>query len=306
MACLLLVAIGIITTDEVAESDEATKAAKYPYLSKRLFIENQNDIILNLAPLRTDIREYLDKTGLDYSFYLEYLPSGTSIRAGESEEFVGASLMKLPVVMDLYKASEEGKLSLDDMVIINDHALSQKFGSLYQAGSGSSITLRNAAKLALEESDNTAARVILEQTQRSLNPRERSLNFLDAEITESKDGEQPVILISARAYSSFLKCLYLSCYLNYDNPQAVLQTLTETDFHSRLEAGVADKSVKVAHKIGTYSQQSSSDCGIVYAPKRPYLFCLILNSTMVDVDEIIADVSQMSYEYVTKINASRN
>jgi len=304
LATLLIISVTITVIGLVLASAEDNKAERYSLLSKRLFVENQNDIFVNLAPLRSKVRNSLNKTGILYSFYFEYLPSGTSIRAGDSEEFVGASLMKLPIVMDLYKTSELGRLSLDDSITIDDQALSKKFGLLYQAGAGSSVTLKEAVRLALTESDNTAARIILEQTQKTLKPTDRSLNFLDVDIEDYTDGGQPVILISARAYSSFLKCLYLSCYLDYDDSQEILNILTKADFHSRLEAGVSDKSVRVAHKIGTFSQKSSSDCGIVYVPKRPYLFCLMINSTEANVDKIIADISGMTYKYITEVNTA--
>lgn len=298
---LVFVNVSILGLHFFRSSSEAKKAQQYSFLSKRLFIENQNDIIVNLDPLRTQIRQYLSGTSTPHSFYLEYLPSGTSIRIGDDEELVGASLMKVPIIMDLYKAYELGKLDLDQKVTIDDQTISQKFGLLWSAGTGASLSLREAVQLALKESDNTAARLILQQTQKALDPKDRSLNFLDAEITES-NLEQPVILISARSYSSFFRCLYLSCYLNYDHSQEVLNLLTKTDFHSRLEAGIPDKSVKIAHKIGTFSQQSSSDCGIVYAPKRPYLFCLMLRSTTLDVDKHMAEVSEMAYSYIIRAN----
>lgn len=301
---LLLVNVSFVGINFLHSSNKTKETQKYPLLSKRLFVENQNDIIINLAPLRIQIREYLNRSSIPYSFYFEYLPSGTSIRAGDNTELVGASLMKLPVVMDLYKASELKKLSLDDMVVIDDQDLSRKFGLLWREGSGATIQLREAVRLALEESDNTAARVILKQTLKTLESKDRSLNFLDAELEKSDNGDQQTILISARSYSSFLKCLYLSCYLNNDNSQAILDLLTKTGFHSRIESGIADKSVKIAHKIGTYSQKSSSDCGIVYVPKRPYLFCLMINSTAGNVDKIIADVSKMAYEYIMKADTN--
>lgn len=292
---------GIILVNQVGQND----AGRYPLLSKRLFAEIQNDIIVNLAPLRSEIKEYLTDQGVPYSFYLEYLPSGASIRAGETDEFIGASLMKVPVIMDLYKAKELGKLKLEDKVKIDDQSISKKFGLLWQQGAGASIELKEAVKLAISESDNTAARLILEETQKVLEPKERSLNFLDVGLNESTLNEQPVILISARSYSSFLRCLYLSCYLDFEDSNAILDQLSKTNFHGRLEAGIKDKSIKVAHKIGTFNNEVASDCGIIYVPRRPYLFCLMLKSTKIDVDTHIAEVSKMAYEYISSVNTAK-
>ena len=296
LICLVL-SIGIIVADNRAESREKKKSERYALLSKRIFTEKQNDIILNLSSLRSELRDYLKEVDAPYSIYIEYLPSGTSVRLGETNEFIGASLLKIPVVMDLYKAVELGRLNLDQEVEIDQQALSSEFGNLYQTGAGNSITLRKAAELTLSESDNTAARLIFEQTSRVLDFREESLNFLDVELQEESQNGRSISLISARSYSSFLKCLYLSCYLNFDNSQDVLDLLSKTRFDNWLVSGISDPNIRVAHKIGLFSKEVASDCGIVYIPKRPYSICVMFKSTDTKVNQYFTDISKSTYNF---------
>lgn len=70
-----------------------------PYLSKRIFVENQNDILINFIPLRRALREYVEKPENKVGVYFEYLPSGTSIGANEKEEVVLVSLSKVPLAI---------------------------------------------------------------------------------------------------------------------------------------------------------------------------------------------------------------
>src|SRR3989338_211964 len=59
---------------------------QHPFLSKRIFAENQNDILINFIPLREAMRTYMDKLGEAAGVYFEYLPSGNSIGINDKME----------------------------------------------------------------------------------------------------------------------------------------------------------------------------------------------------------------------------
>lgn len=295
------IVLGVLYLRERKPSD--TKQEQYPLLSKRLFAENRSDIQLDLQPLRKEIKTYLANTGLTYSFYFEYLFTGTNIRAGENNKLVGASLMKIPIVMDLYRAVEKGKINLDDVVSVPANT-DAAFGSDAQYGNkenlkpGSKISLREAAKVALVESDNTAAYTIFEATKDLLPPEEQAISNLDVETRMGQTDQGNYALIDARSYTSFLTCLYFSCFLSDEHSQAILQHLTSAADESRIPAGVPDH-VQVAHKIGSFSDVTQSDCGIVYVPNRRYALCLMLDTDAKTASQHIQKVSELAYKYVT-------
>jgi len=111
--------------------------------------------------------------------------------------------MKTPVVMELYKASELGRINLDKEVSLKQEWLDSGYGTLYKKGAGYKLTLRQAAKIALTDSDNTAIAAIQNSTVGLLHNDESSVNFLD--VTLSHDNNK-LLQISSRSYSSFLKC----------------------------------------------------------------------------------------------------
>jgi len=277
-----------------------------PLLAKGLFLENPSDIIINFEPLRKEIKAYLTSTGLTHSFYFEYLFTGTNIRDGKDNKLVGASLMKIPIVMDLYKAVEQGKITLDKKVFVpqNTAAASgtdEQYGNQKNLKPGDQISLREAAKIALVESDNTAAFTIFEATKDLLPAKEQSINSLDVETRVGEAEQGNYALIDARSYTSFLKCLYFSCFLSMHDSQEILDYLTTTADDSRIPAGVPEQ-VKVAHKIGSFSDVTQSDCGIVYASNRRYALCLMLDTDVKTASQHIKKVSEMVYNYVTNVN----
>jgi beta-lactamase class A len=270
---------------------------RYNLLSKRSLVENPNDIILDFRPLRRQLEEYISKTSApdSISLYFEYLPSGSSIGVNENKEVVGASLLKLPVVMQIYKYAEEGQIDLDEKVPLKKEWLDSGYGSLYKQGAGHEVSIRDATTYAIEKSDNTAILLLFDrisQLQKTNKP--SILDFVDANY-DINSNEQ--ILIGAQSYSSILKCLYFACYLGRDNSQDILQKLTNTDSANRLPLHIPNK-VPIAHKIGSYDNIAQSDCGIFYVEKRNYLLCVMIGTGDSEASEYIADLSEIAYKAV--------
>jgi beta-lactamase class A len=278
--------------------------ANYPLLSARIFADNPNDILINFVPLRKQLETKFAAlpAGTKYSFYFEYLPSGTSIRIGEDNVLVAASLIKVPLVMNLYRAAEMGKINLDQVVTIQESELDNAYGDLWQKGAGTQLTLRQLAQLTLEKSDNTASRVIYDHVKGLLDEEDQSLAQLD--VDQSLENGQAVI--DAISYTSVLKSLYFSSYVNRDHSQELLGYLAQSVEHNRLTKNLPSN-VTVAHKNGVYNQNwSESDCGLVYVPKRPYAICVMVGLPETEADTFIANTSKTIYDYVTQAKTDRH
>lgn len=268
---------------------------EYPLLAKRLFVDNPNNSRINFSPLRASLNSYFKDNKLDGSLYFEYLPTGTSVRVNPDARYRAASLIKLPVAMEVFKAHELGKLDINQKVALKKEWLNDSFGTLYEKGPGYELTLKEAVEIMLEESDNTALRILIDATQ-NLDINDRALGSLDIELTTHKYGS---IDIGTRSYSSFLKCLYFACYNTREDSQTILKLLTETSFNERIVAGINDKSVAVAHKIGVFNTRVQSDCGIVYLTDRNYALCVMLaGNDSAHTNSKIAEISKMVYEFV--------
>jgi beta-lactamase class A len=267
---------------------------KYPFLSRRVLADNPNDILINFVPLRKSLEQKFAALDTQKSFYFEYLPDGTSIRQGADQELIAASLIKVPLAMNLYRAAELGRIDLDKQITVTEGELDDAYGELYKRGAGFRLTLREAAGYMLRDSDNTATRVVFDHVRGLLKYDEESLARLD--VDQNLQNGQAVI--NSRAYASVLKSLYYSSYLTKQDSQEILAELSKSSATNRLAKGVpAD--VPIAHKNGVFNMSwSESDCGIVYAPKRPYVICVMVGLPEAQADEFIADVSKDVYDYV--------
>jgi beta-lactamase class A len=293
--------LGAAIKQSVIEPNNDNGQTQYPLLAKRIFVDNPNDTIMDLAPIRQAVRSYIDNNiGQDnVSLYFEYLPTGVSFDPDSTNTFVAASLLKVPQVMNLYKAAELGYIDLDKEVALKQEWLDSEYGTLYQKGAGYKLTLREAARLAMVDSDNTAV-LAIQQTliaDGRLLPDDQAMNFID---TDYMVNEQNKVLIGSATYSAILKCLYFSCYLEQKDSQELLTYMTQSMQTNRLRAGVP-KDIQVAHKIGTFSQEVQSDCGIVYVPNRSYVLCVMLKQPDEIGSKHIAVISEIVYKYISRL-----
>lgn len=295
VACALLLLGNIGWIVQARQNQSAvTLQERYPLLSKRILADNPNDILINFVPLRKQLATEFDKITGQKSFYFEYLPDGTSIRNGSDNQLIAASLIKVPLCMNLYKAAELGRIQLDQEVSVTSGELDNAYGDLYQRGAGTTLTLRQAAQLALEQSDNTATHVIFDHISGLLNADEESLARLDVD----QNTQAGQAIINAKSYASVLKSLYFSSYLQKQDSQELLSYLTKSMATNRLAKHLPN-SVPVAHKIGVYNATwAESDCGIVYAPKRPYVICVMVELPETQADAFIAGISKEVYDFV--------
>lgn len=277
----------------------ASNREDFPLLATRIFIEDPTDPIVNFSSLREQLSSHVEELGINGSIYFEYLPTGTSVRVGADKTEVAASLLKLPAAMQLYRSVEDNKVDLKKTITIKQEWLDPAYGQLYKKGAGYSLSLQDAIKVMLIDSDNTALKAVASNIPSDMPASDSPFTFLDVDILQNRDL---TVSISARSYSSILKCLYFSCYLDKDHSEELLEYLSRSTSKSRLPAGVHDKSTVIAHKIGNYAQDTQSDCGIVYIPKRNYILCVMLKANdSPEGDKKIADISKIVYDFMASL-----
>ncbi len=275
---------------------------QYDLLARRILIDNPSEIAIDFRVLQTSLETYIAQNSLlnSASLYFEYLPTGSSIGLNEDKVQVGASLLKLPLSIAVFKAVEQGKVRLDDTYPLKKEWLNNGYGDLYKRGEGYRLSVREALSYALSKSDNTSALMLFDIVAKAQGTdRPNLLGFIDANYKESNTHE---VLIDSRSYSSILKCLYFSCFLNKDHSQETLKYLANSESHERLELYMPTTHAPVAHKIGVFNEQTQSDCGIVYVPKRNYVLCIMVDGKDPQASKEIGRLSEIVYNYVSKID----
>ncbi len=271
---------------------------KYPLLSKRILNEFPNDILISFLDLRTELAKQTEPYGQDFGFYFEYLPTGTSIGINSTNEFYAASLFKVPVIIAYYKSLERTN-SMNDFskeVTVEKDDIDSQFGDLWELGPGTKIKMSEAVRLALEKSDNTAAKVIAKRVLEE--DFDSVYEGIDIDLNTASGGA----ILTTRNYSSILKALYFSSVLSKESSNEILDYLSQSNFNDQLKSGLPED-IKVAHKIGEYRAADGAtafmDCGIVYLPRRPYLLCMLSVGDKKTAHDRMSKLSKTIYEYVS-------
>ncbi len=263
---------------------------EYPLLNPARSIYGQDDLIINVQPLRDELNEIgKDK---NVSIYFEYLPTGANITVNRDAEFWPASLLKVPVAMAAVKKIENGIWKWENELVIMSSDKSDRFGELYKQPIGTRLTIKELIKLALTESDNTANFVLV----RNLEPSEFQDIYDHLGLSEfiSSEGK-----IGAKKYSVMFRALYNASYLSEENSHTLLSLMAETPFKEYVQSGFPHN-ITFSHKIGIGDDKGVFlDSGIVYAPRRPYLLTVMVNTKDIAfAQKQMKEISEMVYNYI--------
>lgn len=245
--------------------------------------------------LRTNIQENVKNRLKNYSVYVKNLNTPFAVGINETVIFTAASINKVPIVAALYYYAGTGEIDLDERITIQSRDI-QDFGtgSIRYDPPGSVYSLKTLAKLAIEQSDNTAAYVLgnytvgLQKTQLLMNT--WGLSQTDIENNKTSNADM----------AKLFEKIYKNEVTNPSSTQELLAYFKDTDFEDRLPA-LLPKNVSVYHKIGN-EIAVMHDAGIVTDGKTTYYIGVFTND-ITDEEEtrkIISEISQLVYRFLTQ------
>jgi beta-lactamase class A len=197
----------------------------------------------NAGTVKTAIKKLLLTAAGNYSVYFVDLKNNTHVGISEKEMFTGASINKVHIISALYYLENKGKIDLDEKITLQEKDIQDYgTGSLRYQKPGSVYSLKTLAKMALKESDNTAARIIalkigVEQIQSIM---ERfGLTQTDMENNKTSNYDMYVLM----------KRIYEGKVTNKGKTQELLSFMTDTDIEDRLPS-LLPPGVTIYHKTG--------------------------------------------------------
>src|SRR5262245_25025331 len=95
---------------------------------------------------------------------VKHLDTGETFFEAEDEEMPTASLIKFMIMLEVYLQVSEGKVKLDDKLTLKKADMVPGSGILtYHFSEGATFSLRDAARLMIAYSDNTATNLVLDR-----------------------------------------------------------------------------------------------------------------------------------------------
>lgn len=248
--------------------------------------------------IKDEIMSGLAKQTGHAGFYFKDLVTGETIEYRSQEQYIAASVIKLPMFMALEKLDAEGVISLDDRITVTKADKVPICGALTLFTDDEiNVDLRTLCRLMITISDNTATNVLI----RYLGVGKYAEQFAEMGLkdtilfrclynaVESNKGIQNLIVPAEMGM--LLEQVYRRDFVSRAVSEEIEDTLLHQQINHKIPGYMAGK-YEVAHKTGE-DEALSNDVGIVYA-KRPFVVCFAAHDT--DVPEWEKFIRQTSLD----------
>lgn len=229
-----------------------------------LFTQTRGDQPLFVTKTKQDIQNIIAKANGNYSVYFSDLTDGSSFGINEHEIFTGASINKVQIVTTLYYLENKGKINLDEQITLQQEDIQDYgTGSLRYKKPGSVYSLKTLAKLALQQSDNTAAFIISNRIGvATIQQIIERLGLTQTDMANNKTSLSDMRILFQKIYQDKIT--------TPAKTQELLGFMRDTDIEDRLPA-LLPKDAVVYHKTAD-AVGSVHDVGIIeYHGKRFFL-----------------------------------
>jgi len=224
-----------------------------------------------------------------YGIFFQDLESKNSFEINGEEIFTAASLIKLPVILTLYREAEAGRINLDEVYKLQNSDKSSGAGSLQYKSLGFEITFRQMAELMGKQSDNTAFNIVSRKLgKEKIQELIDALGMKNTSFDENETSPEDIGL--------FFRKLYGEGIIYEKDKDEILSFITNTIWEDRIPAGVP-KGVKVSHKIGT-EVGVISDAGIVFAQKPFILVIMSQEANEIEAKKALPEITKKIYELI--------
>jgi beta-lactamase class A len=312
-ACLLAGAVGgylfrDVRVPRVLAAATEMREGGYRYVNPLLECDRGADVIQSeeLHSFRARVVEHLatlQYPGVeDVSVYFRELNDGLWFSIGDEGRYAPASLRKIPMMIAALKQADRAPELLLRRVRFDlgqDYTRQQNFKPSVQLVRGEEYTIAELIRRMIVYSDNNAYMLLA----RVIDPAELDRTYAKLDV-RSAAGEGPRDFLTVYTYASFFRALFNANYLGKQLSEFALEQLANSEFRSGIVAGVP-RGVPVAHKFGEALEDARGtrvqlhDCGIVYAPERPYLLCIMSRGSKFEyLDDAIASTSRVIFEAV--------
>jgi beta-lactamase class A len=239
--------------------------------------------------LETRLKTLADAHRGKAAIALQHFPSGTTILLNPDAVMPTASLIKLPVMAEVYFQAQEGKVRLDEMLTLTKEEMVIGSGILNEHFSpGAKFSLRDTVRLMMVFSDNTATNMVLEKIGiPSTNARMNALGFPETRInakvfrgsTTSVDPARTkqygLGSTTAREMLGLLEMLHREKLVSPAACKAMNEHLLKCDDKEKFPR-LLPKDVKIRHKTGSVSN-ARTDAGILEFPGGPVALVVLTN-----------------------------
>ena len=235
-------------------------------------------------------------------FYFEELKTGLVLEIAGEEVFPAASVIKVPILLEVYRQAQAGRLSLFEEVVLQESHKVGGAGVLLELHAGVSLTLEDLCRLMIVVSDNTASNLLLDRVgEESVNGLMASLemrnSWLGRRLMEPATPERDNRMSPADAARA-LRTLWAGQWGELTG--AMGDILSRQQYREKIPL-MLPESLRILNKTGELDGVRH-DAALVMHPHGPYLLSLFSDGggAAWEVDLGLARISKACYDFVER------
>lgn len=235
--------------------------------------------------------------------YLKDLQKGRVWAYHADDLFPSASLIKAPIMVGVFEKIRQGELSLQSRLKLEKRHRTGGSGSLKWSRDGSQFTVRQLLEKMIDESDNTATRMLIDQVGLAyLQQQFPRMGLIYTEIYPEGlslrgTGVTYENYTTAREMASLLDKIYRGDAVDRYSSQLMADILKRQKSRSRL-AKYLPAGWEIAHKTGLL-RKACHDAAIVFSPKGDYVLVVLTgqNRDYGTAKDFISKLGTITYRY---------
>jgi len=260
--------------------------------------------------LRANIEERIRKSGADVGVAFRTLDGRSAYLFHEEESFHAASTMKIPVMIELFHQGRQGKVKLEDPLLIKNEFHSLADGSIYTLDPaddseadlykavGQTRTLRQLAELMITVSSNFATNLLIEKLGvENIRATVHAMGADGMNVLRGVEDNKAFAAgmnntTTARGLLVLLEAIARGEAVDKESSREMIAILERQKFNEGIPAGLP-AGTRVAHKTGEITK-IHHDAAIVFAG-RPFVLVILVRG-MADIKESSALMAEIARE----------
>lgn len=246
----------------------------------------QQQQVTPLARLQANIERITRSVNAKWGIYIKCIETGEEIAINADETMDTMSVIKIPLMAEVFRQIEAGKFALTDRVTLKEAEKRPGTGVIRSLDPGATLTIKDLLTLMIIVSDNTATDMLFEKvggaepvnklmqsyglnTIKATGPTEVWFKAISAEPDRWKfhtEGKTPFGLSSPRDLGKLLEKISKGEAVSKQASDQMLRMMRGQVYSSRLPKYVTGFSVP--HKTGDFLPYIGNDVGILESANR--------------------------------------
>ncbi len=238
-----------------------------PYITANMFIleKKLKDLMLAYPSIKPAI-------------YVWEYEKGRYVDIDADKIYSAASIIKIPVLIQMFKSIEHEQFSIYDEMVLTDYYKASGSGGLQHKVTGSKYSMGELARYMIEDSDNSATNMIISKigSMTDVNQALRNWGIKNTHVQNWLPDLAGTNYTTAKDLALMLYNLDNPGFLNINSREYIVDYMSHVKNTGLIRAGLDPKAMFV-HKTGDIGK-TLGDAGIVFTPQgKKYIVVILAN-----------------------------